>query len=191
MTAGHEEAPGGGPSIVVMNAARIARALRRMAHEVLEHHEGVEDLAIIGIRTRGWPLAQRFADLIEQAEGRRPPTGAVDVTFYRDDYRLRAKSPEEYTDLTFNVDDVHVVLVDDVLFTGRSVRAAIDALMDFGRPKTVQLAVLIDRGHRELPLKADYVGKEVQTDRDDTVRVRLKEIDGVDQVLLIRRTERP
>jgi pyrimidine operon attenuation protein/uracil phosphoribosyltransferase len=174
-----------------MNAARIARALRRMAHEVLEHHEGVEDLAIIGIRTRGWPLAQRFADLIEQAEGRRPPTGAVDVTFYRDDYRLRAKSPEEYTDLTFNVDDVHVVLVDDVLFTGRSVRAAIDALMDFGRPKTVQLAVLIDRGHRELPLKADYVGKEVQTDRDDTVRVRLKEIDGVDQVLLIRRTERP
>lgn len=191
MTAGHEEAPGGGSSIVVMNAARIARALRRMAHEVLEHHEGVEDLAIIGIRTRGWPLAQRFADLIEQAEGRRPPTGAVDVTFYRDDYRLRAKSPEEYTDLTFNVDGVHVVLVDDVLFTGRSVRAAIDALMDFGRPKTVQLAVLIDRGHRELPLKADYVGKEVQTDRDDTVRVRLKEIDGVDQVLLIRRTERP
>jgi len=190
MAHGDKEVPPEGVA-VVMNARQISRALKRMAHEVLERHDGVEDLAVIGIRTRGWPLAERFAALIEQAEGTRPPTGAVDVTFYRDDYRLRAKSPGDYSDLTFNVDDMHVLLVDDVLFTGRTVRAAIDALMDFGRPMTVQLAVLIDRDHRELPLNADYVGKVVRTDRSDTVRVRLKEIDGVDQVVLIRTTERP
>jgi len=186
-----EDASGGTSSIVVMDAKQIARVLRRMAHEVLERHGGIEHLAIVGIHTRGWPLAERLAAIIEQTEGYRPPVGAVDVTFYRDDFRLRAKSPGEFTDLPFNVDDLNVLLVDDVFYTGRTVRAAIDTLMDFGRPKRIQLAVLIDRNHRELPLQADYVGMEVTTEEHDSVRVRLKETDGVDQVLLIRSPEKP
>jgi len=179
-------------AIVIMDADQMARVLRRMAHEVVERHGGdAGKLAIVGIRTRGSPLAARLVDLIEQVEGERPAVGAVDVTFYRDDFRTRAKSPEEFTELPFSVDDLNVVLVDDVFYTGRTVRAAIDAVMDFGRPKTIQLAVLIDRDHRELPLKADYVGKEVLTLTSDLIRVRVKEIDGEDRVLLIRRPETP
>ena len=169
----------------LMGAAQIGRALNRIAHEIVERQGGAEHLVIVGIRTRGWPLAVRLADLIETIEGHRPSVGAVDTTFYRDDFRTRAKSPHETTDLPFSVDDTDVLLVDDVFSTGRTARAAIDAVMDFGRPHTIQLAVLIDRNHRELPLRANYCGKFVATEVSDSVRVRVTEIDGEDKVVLI------
>lgn len=175
-----------GHMTVVMSAQQIRRALRRMANQVLDRHGGAENLVVIGIRTRGAPLAMRIADEIEKIEGVRPPVGAVDVTFYRDDYATRAKMPEETTELPFGVDGSCVLLVDDVLFTGRTVRAAIETLLDFGRPAEIQLAALIDRGHRELPVMANYVGRTVQTERADTIRVRLREIDDEDHVILIR-----
>jgi pyrimidine operon attenuation protein / uracil phosphoribosyltransferase len=174
---------------VVMTAAQIRRALRRMANQVLEWHGGVERLVIIGIRTRGTPLAERLATIINEIEGARPQTGAVDVTFYRDDFVTRAKSPDETTDLPFSVDGTDVLLVDDVLSTGRTVRAAIDTLMDFGRPAAIQLAALIDRGHRELPVMANYVGRTIQTQPKDVVRVHLDEIDGEDFALHIKNAE--
>lgn len=178
-----------GDAIVVMNATQIKRALRRMANQILERGGGAEGLAVVGIRTRGAPLALRMAGIVEELEGTRPPVGAVDVTFYRDDFRTRAKAPEETTDLPFPVDGMHVLLVDDVLFTGRTVRAAIETLMDFGRPATIQLASLIDRNHRELPIMANYIGKTIQTEPEDSVRVRLTEVDGDDRVLLVRSSE--
>jgi pyrimidine operon attenuation protein/uracil phosphoribosyltransferase len=171
---------------VVMSPQQIHQALRRMASQVLERYDAVEDLLVIGIRTRGAPLAIRMADAIEQIEGIRPTVGAVDVTFYRDDYATRAKMPEETTELPFGVNGKNVLLVDDVLFTGRTVRAAIETLLDFGRPAEIQLAVLVDRGHRELPIMANYVGRSLQTEQADIVRVRVKEIDDEDHVILIR-----
>jgi pyrimidine operon attenuation protein / uracil phosphoribosyltransferase len=178
-----------GPATEIMNARQMTRALKRIAHEVLERNGGVENLVVVGIHTRGGPLADRLADMICDAEGTRPPVAVLDVTFYRDDFRLRPKAPEGFSHLPFPVDDVNVLLVDDVLFTGRTTRAAMNAIMDFGRPKTIQYIALVDRDHRELPVRTDYVGKEISTDPQDTVRVKVKEIDGVDVVALFTNQE--
>ncbi len=160
------------------------RALTRMAHEIIERNKGTEGLAVVGLRRRGDHLAERIACEIEAIEGVKPPVGALDVTLYRDD--LRIKQPQvRVTDIPFNIDGLNVILVDDVFYTGRTVRAALDALMDFGRPKTIQLAELIDRGHRELPLKADYIGKNVPTSANEEIVVRMTEQgDGTDEVTL-------
>jgi pyrimidine operon attenuation protein/uracil phosphoribosyltransferase len=171
-----------------MSADEIRRALTRMAHEIVERNAGVEDVVLIGMRTRGVPIARRLAERIREFEGRAVPVGELDVTLYRDDLFRRAPRPVGPTRIPVNVTDKRVVLVDDVLYTGRSVRAALDALVDLGRPRAVQLLVLIDRGHRELPIRPDYVGKNVPTARDETVEVHLVETDGCDEVL-IRRIE--
>ncbi len=164
----------------------LDRTITRLAHEILERNKGTEDLVLVGIRTRGAPLAQRIADKIKQIEGIEVPLGTLDITLYRDDFRRRLKQPiVQTTDIPFNIDDKNVVLVDDVLYTGRTTRAALDALMDFGRPARIQLAVLVDRGHRELPIKADFVGKNVPTSIGEEVRVHLQEVDGEDAVLLV------
>ena len=174
-------------SVVVMDADKVQRAMTRVAHEILERHHGVETLAIVGIRTRGVPLAQRLQRNIEAIEGKEVPIGTLDITLYRDD--LTTIGPHavlKETKIHFPIDGRKVVLVDDVLFTGRTIRAALDGLMDFGRPGTIQLAVLVDRGHRELPIRADYVGKNVPTHIDETVEVLLKEEDGRDEVRIVR-----
>ncbi len=170
---------------VVMDADRMARSLARIAHEIVERNRGVEDLALIGIRARGVPLAERLASEIETIAGVRVPTGALDITLYRDDLRRHAVGPQPVirrTDVPFSIDDRLILLVDDVLYTGRTIRAAFDALIDFGRPRAIQLVALIDRGHRELPIRADYVGRNIPTSRQQSVQVRLKEIDGRDEV---------
>jgi len=169
-----------------MDAAAIQRALVRIAHEILERNKGTEDLALVGIRSRGIHLAQRLRKTIQEIEnGAQVPLGVVDVTLYRDDLDRRLQNPEvKGTDIPFAVDGHRVLLVDDVLFTGRTIRAAMDALIDFGRPKSVQLAVLVDRGHRELPIRADYVGKNLPTSRGEEVLVRLAEADGTDEVVI-------
>jgi len=156
-----------------------------MAHEILERNKGAEDLVLVGIRKRGVPLADRLGDEIALIEGKAPPVGAVDVAFYRDDVGIRRPSEISATDFPFDVEGKTVVLVDDVLYTGRTVRAAIDALVDFGRPRMVQLAVLVDRGHRELPIRADFIGKNIPTSRDQDVNVLLEAIDGVDAVVVV------
>jgi pyrimidine operon attenuation protein/uracil phosphoribosyltransferase len=169
----------------VLDAPAVSRVIARMAHEVLERAGGAEDLVILGVPTRGAVLARRLAARIEQVEGRQIPVGQVDPTMWRDDLRLRgvrALAPTEVPGGT--VEGRVVLLVDDVLFSGRTVRAALDALSDLGRPRAVQLAVLVDRGHRELPIRADYVGKNIPTSLTETVHVQLTEIDGVDAVLL-------
>jgi pyrimidine operon attenuation protein/uracil phosphoribosyltransferase len=167
----------------LMEAAEIRRAVTRIAHEILERNKGAEAVALVGIAARGDDLARRLAAEIERIEGLRPPVGVLDITFYRDDIGLRAEAPEVHeTRVDFDVNDRTVVLVDDVLFTGRTIRSALDALVDFGRPIAIQLAVLVDRGHRELPIRADYVGKNVPTRRDEQVRVALLEVDGEDAV---------
>ena len=172
----------GSPKAVIMDEAAISRAVTRIAHEILERNEGASGVALAGVVRRGVPLARRIADAIERIEGVRPPLGTLDISFYRDDV-TRAIAPVLHaTDIPFAVDGADVVLVDDVLFTGRTVRAALDALMDYGRPRTVQLAVMVDRGHRELPICADYVGKNVPSSRDEDVRVCVSEIDGRDAV---------
>lgn len=161
----------------------MERALARIAHEIVERNKGGSDLVLIGVLTRGVHLAERLADRIEAIEGTRPPTGSVDIGLYRDDIGLRdpvALAPTRIPP----IDGAVVVLVDDVLYTGRSSRAAIEALVDIGRPRAVQLAVLIDRGHRELPIRADYVGKNVPTRRQEEVAVQVRELDGTDGVLL-------
>lgn len=164
----------------------LDRTITRLAHEILERNKGTENLVLVGIRTRGAPLAQRIADKIRQIEGIDVPLGTLDITLYRDDFRRRLRQPVvQTTDIPFDLDDKNVVLVDDVLYTGRTTRAALDALMDFGRPSRIQLAVLVDRGHRELPIKADFVGKNVPTSIGEEVRVHLKEVDGEDAVLLV------
>ena len=168
----------------LMSPDEIRRALSRMAHEIVERNAGVAGLVLVGIRTRGVPLARRIGRLIAEFEGDAIPTGELDVTFYRDDIATRVKVPSGPTDLPFDVEGRTVVLVDDVLYTGRSVRAAMDALRDFGRPRAIQLAVLIDRGHRELPIRADYVGKNVPTARSEVVEVKVSEVDGRDEVIL-------
>jgi pyrimidine operon attenuation protein/uracil phosphoribosyltransferase len=168
---------------VVLGAEEISRALRRMAHEVLERNKGGEDLVVLGIRTRGVPLARRLAALMSEVEGREIPVGTLDVTLYRDDLRRHPTRPMERTVIPERgVDDAVVVLVDDVLFSGRTIRAALDAVNDIGRPRAVRLAVLVDRGHRELPIRADSVGKNLPTSASERVQVLVGELDGVDEV---------
>jgi len=188
---------------VVMDADRIGRTLARIAHEILERNRGVEDLALVGIRTRGVPLARRLARAIREIQRRDPstklgvdpgssavdiPTGALDITLYRDDLMRTAVGAQPVirrTEIPFSIDDKRILLVDDVLYTGRTIRAALDALIEFGRPKAIQLIVLVDRGHRELPIKADYVGKNLPTSVSQSVQVHLTEVDGRDEVEIL------
>ena len=186
MSAGGEAtAPSMREKARVMDGDDLRRALVRMAHEILERHKVPQRLALVGIRTRGVHLAARLADAIEAIEAFRPPTGTLDITRYRDD-RLEFRGPAvlQMTAVPFPVEDRHIVLVDDVIYTGRTIRAAMDALIDLGRPAAVQLAVLIDRGHRELPIRPDYVGKNVPTSAREHVAVRLVETDGRDEVVI-------
>ncbi|HET9312121.1 MAG TPA: bifunctional pyr operon transcriptional regulator/uracil phosphoribosyltransferase PyrR [Actinomycetota bacterium] len=170
---------------VLLDENDIRRALTRIAHEIIERDKGAAGLVLVGIANRGDHLARRLADEIERIEGTAVPVGVLDITFYRDDIGLRAEAPEVHeTRIDVGITDRTVVLVDDVLFTGRTVRAAMDALTDFGRPARIRLAVLVDRGHRELPIRADFVGKNVPTRRSDDVSVRVRELDGDDAVLV-------
>jgi len=167
-----------------LDQAGIRRALTRIAHEIVERHPGPEPLALVGMQTRGAPLAERLAVQIEAIDSRRIAAGTIDNSLYRDDLARRGTARIQPSRIPGDIDGAVIVLVDDVLFTGRSIRAALDALIDYGRPAAIELAVLIDRGHRELPIRADYVGKNLPTRRSDDVRVRLEEVDGVDEVLV-------
>jgi len=166
---------------VLMDAGDISRGLKRVAHEIAERNRGAENVVLVGIPSRGAPLAERIAVHLQQIENCEVPVGVLDVSLYRDDYGQRAINPQS-SQLSFDINGKTVVLVDDVLFTGRTVRAALDALNDLGRPAIVQLAVLVDRGHRELPIRADFVGKNVPSSREETVKVLLRETDGEDLV---------
>jgi pyrimidine operon attenuation protein/uracil phosphoribosyltransferase len=171
----------------VMDADRMSRALTRIAHEILERNRGLDELALIGIRTRGVPLARRLARALKEINGDDVPTGALDITLYRDDLMRHPVGPQPLvrrTEIPFSIDDRKIMLVDDVLYTGRTIRAALDALIDFGRPRVIQLIALVDRGHRELPIKADYVGKNLPTSLKQSVQVRLQEIDGTDEIVI-------
>ena len=169
----------------LLDTEGMRRALTRIAHEIIEKNKGVENLAIIGIRRRGVPLAERLAQRITEIEGTKVPIGVLDITLYRDDLTTLAQQPVIHkTEVPFDIEDKKIILVDDVLYTGRTVRAALDALIDLGRPKFIQLAVLADRGHRELPIRADYVGKNVPTSKKEVVSVKLEEIDGEDRVVI-------
>ena len=175
----------------LMDAGEIRRAVTRIAHEIVERNKGAGGLVLAGIAARGDDLARRLAVEIRRIEGVEVPVGALDITFYRDDIGMRAEAPEVHeTRINFDITGTTVVLVDDVLFTGRTIRAAMDALVDFGRPTAIQLAVLVDRGHRELPIRADFVGKNVPTRRDEDVRVLLTEVDGEDAVAVGVHSER-
>lgn len=173
-------------SKVIMTADDVRRALTRMAHEIVERNHGTDRLVLVGLRTRGVPLANRIASRILEFEGTPVPLGQLDITLYRDDVFTRGPMPLGPTAIPVDITDKRIVLVDDVLYTGRSIRAAMDALIDYGRPQVVQVMVLVDRGHRELPIRADYVGKNVPTSREEDVAVRLVEVDGVDEVVLSR-----
>ena len=167
----------------------MRRALLRLSHQILEKNREIEDLVVVGIHRRGVPLAARISKTMEEIKGKKLPTGTLDITLYRDDLTRIAYQPiVRNTKIPFPIDDKKVVLVDDVLYTGRTVRAAIDALLDFGRPKKIELAVLIDRGHRELPIRADYVGKNIPTSPEEMIEVRVEELDGTDEVLILKRT---
>jgi len=167
----------------------IRRALTRIAHEIIERNKGTDNLVLIGIRRRGVPLARRLAEKIKEIEGSQVPVGVLDITLYRDDLSTLGYQPVvRQTDVNFSIEGKKVVLVDDVLYTGRTIRAAMDAIMDLGRPRNIQLAALIDRGHRELPIRADYVGKNVPTARLELVEVHLVEIDSVDEVVIMGKT---
>ena len=176
---------------VLLDEEALRRTLRRIAHEIVEKHPDLTALGLVGIYTRGATLAQRLRDLIEEYTGARVPTGALDITFYRDDLKARQSDPGDRqpvvhaSRIDFPLEERTIVLVDDVLFTGRTIRAALDALGDYGRPRAVQLAVMVDRGHRELPIRPDYVGKNLPTARSERVNVELVEIDEVDRVVLI------
>jgi pyrimidine operon attenuation protein/uracil phosphoribosyltransferase len=177
---------------ILLDADALARTLSRIAHEIIEGNPELDDVALVGIQTRGVPLAQRLARLIEERAGQAPVLGAVDITFHRDDVHVRdgeaprhAQPVVRETQLQFPLEGRTVVLVDDVLYTGRTIRAAIEALFDYGRPARVQLAVIVDRGHRELPIRPDYVGKNLPTARGERIQVQLVEIDEVDQILLV------
>jgi pyrimidine operon attenuation protein / uracil phosphoribosyltransferase len=175
---------------VLMTAEDVRRATVRIAHEILEAHRGAHDLVLLGMHTRGVPLARRLAAAVKDIEGEEVPVGALDIGLYRDDLSMRGTQVQLTPgDISQDVSGKRIVLVDDVLFTGRSVRAALDAIIDMGRPQRIQLAVLIDRGHRELPIRPDYVGKNVPTARDDDVRVRLEETDGKDGVTIAAQKE--
>jgi pyrimidine operon attenuation protein/uracil phosphoribosyltransferase len=178
-------------SVILMDAGRLARTLSRMAHEILERHPDPHKLAFVGVRSRGVPLARRLARLVGEAAGAEPSVGALDISLYRDDFTSLAAQPiTKGTDILFSLDGRTVVLVDDVLFTGRTVRAALDQLIDFGRPARIELLVLVDRGHRELPIRADYAGRTLTTARDEDVQVLLREHDGLDEVRLLRKADR-
>jgi len=175
----------------VLDADKIDRTLTRIAHEIVERHREVGRLVLVGIRTRGVPLARRLQGKVQGIEGKELPLGILDINLYRDDITSVGPSAIlKETIIHFPIDERRVILVDDVLFTGRTVRAALDGLMDFGRPKSIELAVLVDRGHRELPIRADYVGKNVPTSLEEMVQVLLKEEDGRDEVLLVKRPEK-
>lgn len=175
------------PDKTIMDESSIARTISRMVNEILERNSGADDIVVIGVRTRGVHIAERIAGEIEKLEGLRPPLGTLDITLYRDDLRRKTEWPKvEKTEIPFSVEDKKVVLVDDVIYTGRTTRAAIEAIMDFGRPSSIQLAALIDRGHRELPIQADYTGGKISTLDTEKVRVLLKETDGRDEVLVVR-----
>jgi pyrimidine operon attenuation protein/uracil phosphoribosyltransferase len=168
----------------VLDEAALDRALTRIAHEILEKNDGSQDLAFVGLRTRGVTLAQRLAAKIARIDGATLPVGTLDITLYRDDLDLRGAPVIRGTDIPFSIKNKTVILVDDVLFTGRTIRAALDALIDLGRPRMIQLATLIDRGHRELPIRPDYIGKNLPTSKRESVAVRLKEHDGEDRVVI-------
>jgi len=169
----------------VLDEAALDRALTRISHEILERNGGAENLALVGLRTRGVTLAQRLAERVSAIDGTKVPVGTLDITLYRDDLGLKTDQPVvRRTDIPFPITDKTIVLVDDVLFTGRTIRAALDALMDLGRPRIIQLAILVDRGHRELPIRPDYVGKNLPTSRRESVAVRLREHDGEDRVVI-------
>lgn len=172
------------PKARIMDGEAMRRALVRIAHEILEHNEGAERVGLVGIVSRGVPLAEILANEIEAIEGTRPPVGQLDISFYRDDIGRHISPVMHTTQIPFNLDNHDVVLVDDVLFTGRTVRAALDALMDLGRPRSVQLAVMVDRGHRELPIRADYVGKNLPSSHSEDVRVSIASSDGEDSVTI-------
>ncbi len=171
----------------IMDAEGLNRTIARLAHEIVERNRGTENLAILGIRTRGVSIAERIISKIHAIENTRLPLGILDVTMYRDDVFKKIQQPlVQTTEIDFDIDDKVVILVDDVLFTGRTIRAALDAIIDFGRPTKIELAVLIDRGHRELPIHADYVGEHVATSLQDDIEVRLKQVDGMDGVFLVK-----
>lgn len=171
---------------LILNDNDIERILKRISHEIIERNKGSENLVFIGIQKRGVPLAERIAKNIEDLEKNDLKIGKLDITFYRDDVGSKIKPVIEITDIPFEIYDKDIILVDDVLFTGRTIRASLDAIIDFGRPKTIQLVVLVDRGHRELPIRADYVGKNIPTSRDEFVEVKLKEIDEIDMVTICK-----
>ena len=168
----------------IMDGEAMRRAVTRIAHEILEHNEGAKNLGIVGIVSRGVPLAEILSHEIEEIEGIRPPVGQLDISFYRDDVMRHIAPVIHATNIPFDIDRIDIVLVDDVLYTGRTIRAALDALMDYGRPKTVQLAVMVDRGHRELPIRADFVGKNVPTSSREVVSVQLTGTDGSEKVVI-------
>ncbi|MBU4346814.1 MAG: bifunctional pyr operon transcriptional regulator/uracil phosphoribosyltransferase PyrR [Candidatus Omnitrophica bacterium] len=171
----------------IIDKDTLGRTLIRIAHEILEKNKGTKDLCLVGIRKRGAYLAKRLADYINRIEGESIPVGILDITLYRDDLTLVASQPVVHkTEIDFDITDKNIVLVDDVLYTGRTVRSALDALVDFGRPKSIQLAVLIDRGHREIPIRTDYVGKNIPTAKNETIEVRLEETDGKDEVVIMQ-----
>ena len=171
---------------IVMSSEDIRRTIARVSHEIIEYNKVLDNLILVGIHTRGVPLAHRLADNIERFEKARPVVGVLDFSLYRDDLTsLETQPVVQHTDIPTDIDDKSIVLVDDVLYTGRSIRAAMDALIDLGRPSSIQLAVLIDRGHREMPVRADYVGKNIPSARHEDIQVRLVEVDGVDEVAII------
>jgi len=176
--------------IRLMDEKDIRRALLRLSHQILERNAEITNLIIVGIQRRGVPLAERVSRIIEEIKGEKPKTGILDITLYRDDLTQIAHQPVvRNTHIPFPIDNKRIILVDDVLYTGRTVRAAIDVLIDFGRPRKIELAVLVDRGHRELPIRADYVGKNVPTSSEEIVEVKVKEIDSRDEVLLLKKVQ--
>jgi pyrimidine operon attenuation protein/uracil phosphoribosyltransferase len=175
---------------VLMDEQGVRRALTRISHEIVEKNKGVEDIVLVGIRTRGVPIAKRLADMIEQIEGVRPPVGVLDITLYRDDLSTLSYQPiDRPTTMPVDIDRKVIVLVDDVLYTGRTIRAALDAIMDMGRPQSIKLAVLVDRGHRELPIRADFVGKNVPTASRESIAVLVNELDGEERVVIREKVE--
>jgi pyrimidine operon attenuation protein / uracil phosphoribosyltransferase len=183
---------GGDPMIEkanILSKGDLRRVIKRISHEILERNRGSENLVIIGLQKRGVPLGKRIAANIESFEDKKIKFGKLDISFYRDDFGKKIKTDIEKTEIDFDVTDMNVILVDDVLFTGRTIRAALDAIIDLGRPRSIQLVVLIDRGHRELPIRADYVGKNLPTSQNEMVEVRLMETDGGDSVILVEKEE--
>jgi len=177
--------------VQILDPDGISRSLKRIAHEIVEKNKGVEDLILVGIRRRGVPLAERLAELIKEIEGTKLLVGKLDITLYRDDLTALGDQPVVHgTDIPSAISNMKIIMVDDVLYTGRTVRAALDAIIDLGRPKSIQLAVLVDRGHRELPIRADYMGKNVPTSKREVVHVMLKEIDGEDGVVIMETSEK-